>query len=440
MKVLYKHFLLIPLIIITVTGCSIYRKIFTKQSPQSLPKGPDKSTGIDIRNNNTTKKSDIDIPPQLKLYLDKEKYYLAFNTRRNELLIKYTAKTQSLENVSNTILHFLLPTDATILEAKIYDVFNKLKCAKTENIIQSSHLYVSKNITRKYFLLPIKCPQSPDYLEFDLLYTIPLSAVTLYTIPNKLYSIEISTILLKFITPINKNIIQFYIQPPKNRKILISNNLKRIKDNLFQLEREEKINILIYKAEKLNIQTKNIQIYRLSGRYNLSKIKTSTKFIQKAINFYRIIFDKNISEGINIFLHIEKFSFTFENNIFIGVDIIMDLLSGFMPAKLLRLVLQTFYKCHFPGHIETAILEYLSDYYTSKEYNLDFDVIRYKKLNVISNYFYRSLKDYEYKKELKSQLRIYTYYFDIVKKYKENYLDFVKELKECRLSFTHTNM
>jgi hypothetical protein len=110
------------------------------------------------------------------------------------------------------------------------------------------------------------------------------------------------------------------------------------------------------------------------------------------------------------------------------------MVAGFIPSKLLKLLSSQYFTCNnLPTYTIGAIEEFISDFYVSKEYNVLLPTIRHKKLDVISTYFYQSLKSLQYRKELLKQLRIFNLYFFFVREYREDIRKFTNNIRKCKI-------
>ncbi len=429
---LYKFFLLIAIILSFSEGCSLYNKIFkrkvSKPQIENIQKTSAPPTSFESNN----------------LMLEKERYYMRFNVFNNELLIKYSSKAYFQNNDYKGAFGFSLPFHSTILEIKIQNSFTKSYCASSKNLVQLPTVDTSNDVFTKHYILYIQCNEKPEYLDVGAIYSIPLNLISQYTIRNKLYVINIHALLLTHKLNNQDRTKNVHISIKKNYSLFFNEaNITRIKPDLYQIQipEQNKSPLIIAKAKKINTEIPNINIFRIKGRYNLSKIKTVAKLTNKVTSFFRMLFEKKMSNNINLFFHIERFSFAENNNLFLGSDISTDLFSGFMPAKLIRLILKTFYTCNFSTYQDTAIQEYFGDFFLSKEYKTIMTVIRYKKLNVLSSYIYKSIQissstedRYSYLKELKNQLKTFLAYFYLVKRYKDNYLKLANDLIRCNIT------
>lgn len=435
---LYNFFLLIT-IILSTNGCSIYHKIFKVKTDKLL---------IEKTKQNLQNKDKISLIPtgsslEENIVLEKEKHYIRINIFRNELLIRYSSKVYLQNSTDKASLNISLPFHSTIIETKLVDSFTKSYCATSKNLAPLPQIDTISDIFRKYYTLDIHCKDKSEYLDFTLIYSLPLDLISSYHIRNKLYAINVNKLLLvhhdKKYEEAERKI---YGNISNNYTLFFNNSIKIIKPHLYEIQQPQKSNalLIITKPKKISIQTEGANTFRINGRYQLSKIKASLSLINKILFFFRVLFSKKENSKVNIFFHIERFSFIEGNNIFIGSDISQDLFSGFMPAKLIRLILNSFYHCSFSPYINAASQEYLADFFLSEEYKTSLNIIRYKKLNIISSYIYKSIQksiqNVSYEKELRNQLKTFLAYFYFVKMYKNNYLKFASDVRRCKLQLS----
>lgn len=430
---LYKFFLIIA-IFVCFNGCKIYYKIFKKREVKEAEK-IEPSRIAESKNKVPLSPSTL----QENTVLEKEEHHLKFNTLRDELIIKYSSKAYFQDNASGGILYISLPFHSTVLEAKVVDSFSKALCANSKNLTQLPEIDVATEIFKKHYLLTIQCSEKVEYMDFTLIYTLPLNMVSLHFIKNKLYVIKVDELL---VTPYKNKYksgekkISVNIREPYT--LFFSGDIKITGSNLYEgfVSGSRNDLLAIAKLKRINVKLQNASAFRINGRYNLSKIKTVATLVNKVLSFFRVLFNKKKEVEVNIIFHLERFSFVIGNNLFIGSDISFDLFSGFMPTKLIKLISKSFYNCKFHTYIDTAAQEYLGDFFSSKEYKSPLTTIRYKKLNVISSYAYKSLQDNSYRKELKNQLKIFITYYYFIKKYNDDFLRFAGDVVKCNLQFS----
>jgi hypothetical protein len=436
---LYNFFLKLTILslIFSLGGCSLYNKIFKQEKSEKIENI--QSENEKLLSKLETEFKDWEVPPPIypSFVVEKERYSFAINIVRNTILIKYSGKIiVNTNSASNLLFSFSIHKAAQILDIGIYEIFEKTQCATMQQLQEEKNSKPLNEHSRN-FIVKTKCNSANEFFNVTILYSLPASKVATYLIKNKLFYVKnIQRLLIqhKYKNHHHKTN-KIFVYKPKYSRLLcgIGHNIKNKSFCYFKGGHEKKISFLVFNAKKTNLDS-SFKTFRINGRYNISKLKMILQSIKKILSFYKIIFDYKEVPQISIYFHLENFSFHTGTHLFIGSDIYLDMVAGFIPSKLLKLLSSQYFICNnLSTYTIAAIEEFISDFYVSKEYNVLLPTIRHKKLDVISTYFYQSLKSPQYRKELLKQLRIFNLYFFFVREYREDIRKFTNNIRKCKI-------